>query len=128
MKRASILTFAILFVMSNIFAQKTGTFTDSRDGETYKTIKIENQTWMSENLSYAYDKGCWTYDDNSENLNKYGYLYDWETSNKVCPNGWYLPSVEEFVKMLDLYGGVKSESAYNALLPDGASGFSALLG
>jgi uncharacterized protein (TIGR02145 family) len=82
----------------------TGTFTDSRDGKTYKTVRIGNQTWMAENLNYATSIGSWCYDDNPENCEKYGRLYDWETAKKVCPSGWHLPSDAEWTTLLNFVG------------------------
>ena len=47
---------ATLFFTQAGIAQSTGTFTDSRDGQTYKTISFKNAltgttvTWMAQNL------------------------------------------------------------------------------
>ena len=105
-----------------------GTFTDSRDGKTYKTIKIGNQIWMAENLTYNAGSSCWAYDDNSYNLNTYGYLYNWQTAKNICPYGWHLPSEQEFETLLNNYGGDWTNSAYEALIPGGTSGFSTSFG
>lgn len=88
-----------------LFSQETGTFTDSRDGKIYKTVKIGTQTWMAENLAFKAVSGCWTYNNNDGLVNSYGYLYSWETARKSCPAGWHLPSYGEWKELIDYLGG-----------------------
>ena len=84
-----------------------GTFTDPRDGNVYKTVKIGNQVWMAENFRYKTSSGCWAYKDDASNVNIYGYLYDWDSAMSVCPAGWHIPSIEEFGILIETLGGDK---------------------
>ena len=83
----------------------TGTFTDVRDGKTYKTVQIGKQIWMAENLSYNPGNGSWAYENKSSNEAIYGRLYNWETAKTVCPSGWHLPSDSEWTQLTDYLGG-----------------------
>ncbi|MDG2296588.1 MAG: FISUMP domain-containing protein [Gammaproteobacteria bacterium] len=79
--------------------------TDERDGKIYKTAKIGEQEWMAENLAYLPDSGnFWAYDNDTTNISIHGYLYDWETANKVCPAGWHLPSRNEWAELVYFLG------------------------
>ena len=107
----------------------TGTFTDSRDGQTYKTVKIGDQVWMTENLNFVTDNS-WCYKDESDNCAKYGRLYTWAAAvgrdedecgyehtcglgsgdiRGACPKGWHLPSKAEWEALIVAVDGSITE-------------------
>jgi uncharacterized protein (TIGR02145 family) len=109
------------------FSQEKGTYTDTRDGKAYKTVKIGDQTWFAENLAFQEVGGnCWAYYDKATNTSKYGNLYDWQTALIVCPVGWHLPSKNDFEILLKNVGN-EGNNAYASLILDGKSGFSSIL-
>jgi len=128
-----LITTAILIIAMSSAAQKTGTFTDSRDGKTYKTVKIGTQTWMAENLKTTHyrdgseipnvtDKDSWSklatsaycnYNNSTDTANTYGSLYNWyavNDSRKLCPQGWHVPTDAEW-KTLEMALGMSKTEA-----------------
>ena len=98
------------------------------DGNEYETVQIGNQEWMSENLKVTHyqngdaifhfpDNEDWglliqgayvNYNNNPTNSNTYGRLYNWyavDDYRGVCPEGFHIPSDEEFTVLTDFLGG-----------------------
>ncbi len=65
------------------------------DGNVYPVTRIGDQIWMAENMRL--ETGIYCSDDEWINENEaYGLLYNIQTADEICPDGWHLPSVEEF--------------------------------
>jgi uncharacterized protein (TIGR02145 family) len=98
---------------------------------TYKTVKIQNQEWMVENLNVSLFRNgdpipeartdeewseagkegrpAWCYyENNNENGNKYGKLYNWYAVNdtrQLAPIGWHVSGDAEWRQTTDFLGG-----------------------
>lgn len=121
-------------------AGQYGKLIDVRDNKLYRTIKIGEQTWVAQNLNYVTVGGnaddkvtSWCLDNDPAYCETDGRLYWWSaamdidaTYNKstagnvniqgICPEGWHVPSNEEWRTLYDYVKSVNGTSSVNAAL------------
>lgn len=112
------------------------TFVDPRDGQVYKTVEINGQTWMAENLNYEIEDS-WCFDNIRVLGQAYGRLYNWESAQKACPAGWRIPTDKDWQNLVQNMGGFHDfeidktigvpKKAYQKLIRGGSTGFNAIL-
>ena len=82
-----------------------GEMLDKRDNQVYRTLVISNHVWTAQNMNYEIESeendeiNSWCYDNEPENCKKFGRLYTWEAAKKVCPEGWHLPTKDEWLEL-----------------------------
>ena len=86
----------------------SGSFTDERDGTEYHWVRLGGLDWMTENLRYVPETGGFApdltepypgyYDDGQDTLyyKLHGGLYDYEAALAAVPEGWRLPTDEDW--------------------------------
>ncbi len=101
---------------------KDGFYTDNRDNHKYRIMMAKSpesyvddyDLWFAENLDYVdstLEDSSWCYEDNKDNCEKYGRLYNWSAAQKACPEGWHVPSRTDWENLYKAIDGDRIEPA-----------------
>lgn len=107
-----------------------GTFIDQRDSRVYPYTPIAGKDWMEKNLAYCgFGKAYMSVNDSGYDsmTDIFGMYYTWEEALQACPEGWRLPSDQDWTEMcqtltdtplttLQTFPGIASKLMSNARL------------
>jgi uncharacterized protein (TIGR02145 family) len=104
MLRVSILfSLILLFVLPTYAVKPSNSYKDPRDKQKYRTIKVGSRLWLADNLNYKMD-GSFCYKDDESQCMAYGRLYTWDAAVNACPQGFHLPTDDDFQSLWQAAG------------------------
>lgn len=90
-------------------------YTDPRDGYKYLCTRVGDTDWFKENL--AYEASGLPKSNYAATSRVFGRYYSWNEAVNACPEGWRLPTDEDWIKAAETIGveGLKAnENFYGA--------------
>jgi len=124
----------IILLFASSCQNSANTITDI-DGNEYQVIVKGSTQWMAVNLRVKQDRegNPVTFshpNGNPANEVEFGLLYDYATACKVCPEGWQLPSNEEWETLINMdnteaANALKSGANWDESANTNTSGFGA---
>lgn len=110
-------------VAQDLSSNAHGTFTDERDGNTYNYVSIGGLDWTLENARYDTGSddtrkvytteqipGDYGITTDAETVAKYGYLYSFEGAQEAAPEGWRVPTDDDWKNLEENLGMSQSEA------------------
>ncbi len=105
-------------------SEESDILTDARDGQEYRTLVVGDKIWMAENLAWMpsvsnvasgslIDPFYYVYGYNGFDLEEaksldsyktYGTLYNWNAAMTACPDGWHLPTDQDWMDLEESLG------------------------
>lgn len=114
----------LVVVVLNVLAIESFAGSGKQGFDPADTIRIGNQVWMKQNLAIDVPNSFW-YDRDSVKYHDLGKLYYFSAALMACPNGWHIPSDEEWQQLFDYLGG--DSLAIDKILEGGSSGLNLTL-
>lgn len=128
-------TILLFFLCTYTFTQVKSQIIDKRDGRWYKTVLIDNNTWMLDNLNASeFQNGdkiptimtykewvkacnnkqpaCCYFNNKKKNGKQYGRLYNWYAINDprgLAPEGMIIPSEIELAALVNYFCNVGAD-------------------